>query len=386
MTYRNYFSIVIHILCVAATFAATYYLIYLQATGRIYSDTLHHVKIIDRIMSGNIYIPHPLWHMLTYYLSKLLNIPLYQSASLFTAFLLTVYMIIIYKITDYLLRPKYPESTLLITLILFVIAPFFIHSFHPYIYIGQGSPSVWHNVTLIMVQPFALLSVFFTIRYFQTGKYSHFILSLLFVIISIFSKPSFIIIFIPSLLLLTFMKRYTDKKNLFFVATLSAVSIILLAYQFLHTFLGDGAYKSHIIFDFLGVWSKSTPNVGVSILLAIGLPLLITLSTFKSIKENIYIQFSWLLVLFALLLFSCFAESGSHYLDGNLGWSWNIALSIIYIFTIIEYFKRFSLIHFIPRYTILALILYQTYVGLFFLLELYRGVAFYERFDSFPFL
>jgi hypothetical protein len=152
-----------------------------------------------------------------------------------------------------------------------------------------------------------------------------------------------------------------------------------LGYQFTHEFSGCG-----VIFDFLGVWSHQTPNIAISILLALGLPLLITLFNYESVKKNEYIKFSWLLVLFALVLYSCFAEEGGRYHQSNFGWSYNIALSLIYIFTIIEYFKQYFKMPNSVRYSLLAIILYQVYVGAYYLAGMFNGLSYRAEVTAFP--
>ena len=258
---------IINLLNLGLVFIVTYFLIYMESVNLILADTGPHIKFIQQYIDGTLYIPHPLWHLGTYSFSKLLEIDYNAGASVFTAFLVTLYTIIIYKIAKSLDEYRDNEAKwFLITFITLAIGPFFIMSFSPYIYIGVGSPSVWHNVTLLAVKPFALLSVFFTIRFFASNKLYYFVLALLVVVISIFAKPNFIIIFLPSLVVYMLLKRYFDKLQLQFALITILFSIAALAYQFTNEFGEDG--KSSVIFDFLGVWSLYTPNIAVSILLS----------------------------------------------------------------------------------------------------------------------
>ena len=375
---------IINLLFLGLIFIATYLLIYMQAMDYMASDTRGHISLIGQYLGGTYFIPHPLWHLGSYYTSQLLEVDLNIGASVFTAFLVTLYAIIIYKIAQSLDKDEENNAKwFLTTFISLTIGPFFIMSFSPYIYIGPGSPSVWHNVTMLVVQPLALLSVFFTIKFFASNKIYFFIIALIATVVSIFAKPSFIIVFLPSLVIYVLLKRYFDKRQLQFTLITILFSVAILVYQFMNQFAGKG--NESVIFDFLGVWSQYTPNVAISILLGLGLPLLITLFNYQSVKKNEYIKFSWLLILFSMILFSCFAEEGRHYSDGNFGWSWNISLSLIYIFTIIEYFKQYYSMPGIFRYSLLAMILYQVYVGWYFLIGMINGVQYVMRVDKFPF-
>lgn len=380
---NNNFWKVINILGASLIFVVAYLLIYQQGVGEILSDTKVHISFIDQYFSGTLYIPHPVWHTGTYLFSHLFQVDYIKGASLFSAFLITSYAIIIYKVAQNI--NQYKENSVelfFITFFSLVIGPFFLMSFSHYIYIGHGSPSIWHSVTILAVQPFALLSTFFTIKFFETNRSVYFVSAAFISAASIFAKPSYIMMYLPALGVYMLIKRYFDKRQLVFASVTVLFSVTILAYQFMHEFKGD---KGSVIFDFLGVWSAFSHNIPISILLALGLPLLITLFNYKSIKKNEYIKFSWLMVLFAIILFACFAQEGRQYHDGNFSWSWNLSLSLIYIFTLIEYFKQFSAMLPIIRYSLLAIILYQVYVGLYFLVGMFYGVNYNANITAFPF-
>jgi len=374
---------ILNFLGLLLVFTTIYFLIYQQSQGIIPSDTRAHISFIEPYFEGKKYIPHPLWHVLVYHFSDFFNVDLKISASIITSFIFSLYTVIIYKISKF--KNSYNNQNInpyLITFISLIIAPFFLIDFNPHIYIGQGSPSVWHNVTLFTVKPFALLSVFFTIKFFQTTKGADFLFAFLFSLISIFAKPSFILIFLPSLVVYMVIKKLFNKPQLFYlsISIISTVSILL--YQFIHRFGDNG--NSKIIFDYLGVWSTQTPNVFISIILVLGLPILITLFNYKSIKDNEYIKFSWLLIFFSMFLKASFAEQGTKYYSGNFGWSWQIALSIIYIYSIIEYFKQYKIMKPLLRYSLLTILLYQVYVGCYYLTGIFKGITYNATILKFP--
>ncbi len=364
-----------------------YYFVLMQVSGMIAADITQHIAFLDQYFKGEVYIPHPIWHTGVYYLSRLLEVDYGAAASLFTAFLITLYAIIIYKIAQSLDdNPENEAKWFLITLITLTIGPFFVMSLNPQIYMGPGSPSVWHNVTLLTVQPFVLLSVFFTIRFFTSNSFKYFVLALLVTILSIFAKPNFIIVFLPSLVVYMLLKKFFNKRQLLFVLIAILLSVAALAYQFVNQYKsGGGSTGGSVVFDFLGVWSLYTPSVAVSIMMALGLPFLITLFNFQSVKKNEYIKFSWLLVLFSMILFACFAEGGKRFAEGNFSWSWHLSLSLIYIFTIIEYFKQYFTMPGIVRYPLLAVMLYQVYVGWYFVIGMFNGISYRATIETFPF-
>ncbi|MEA3455587.1 MAG: hypothetical protein U9R26_03685, partial [Campylobacterota bacterium] len=58
--------------------------------------------------------------------------------------------------------------------------------------------------------------------------------------------------------------------------------------------------------------------------------------------------------------------------------------SLIYIFTIIEYFKQYFTMPGIVRYPLLAMMLYQVYVGWYFVIGMFNGINFTQSVDNFP--
>ena len=378
---------IINLLNLLLVFIISYFFIMMQVPGDIASDTALHLSFMDRYFKGEIYIPHPIWHTGTYYLSKLLHVDYGTGASIFTASLIVLYAVTIYKVAQKLDDDKGNYAKwYLITMIAFTIGPFFWVSYYPHIYMGPGSPSVWHNVTLLTVKPLALMSVFFTIKFFISNRFIYLYSALAVTILSIFAKPNYIIIFLPSLVVYVLLKRYFGKRQLLFLFAVILLSIASLAFQFINQYNSGGkSTGGSIIFDFLGVWSLYTPSVFISILMALGLPLLISIFNFQSVKKNEYIKMSWLLVLFSMLIFSCFAESGDRYADGNFSWSWMISLGLIYIFTIIEYFKQYFVMPGIVRYPLLAMMLYQVYIGWYFIAGMFNGINYSQAVVNFPF-
>jgi hypothetical protein len=93
---------------------------------------------------------------------------------------------------------------------------------------------------------------------------------------------------------------------------------------------------------------------------------------------------SWLIVFFSFILFACFAEGGDRYYFGNFSWSWNIALSLIYAFTLIEYAKCFDAMRPTVRYMLLAVIVYQLYVGCYYFLGMFAGIEYGDPVRNFP--
>jgi len=235
--------------------------------------------------------------------------------------------------------------------------------------LGQGSPNIWHNVTLWAVKPFALLSVIFIIKAIQTKKNLYYILTILALIASLFAKPSFAIIFLPALAIFALIKNLKDKQFIIFYIILGTLSIAVLLYQFTHTFnSGD----SKVIFDFLGVWSQASQNISLSIILALAFPLLFLLLESKII-HNDYILLSWLQIFIGIMFYAFFAQTGRFYSHGNFGWSYMIAMSLLYLFSIIKFFEIYNQLHVFKRYMLLLLLIIQVLTGIYYFVKVMQG-------------
>ncbi len=355
-------------------FFITTFLVYMQTISqeRYSSDTSSHIIFLYRfIYEPDYYIPHPLWHFVTFGFSKLFFVSVERAAVLSSAFFVTLWTYIIY----WLVKKNLPNYAIwlhtLITLSIITIGPLCIPWHSKLIFFGQGSPNIWHNVTLWTVKPFALLSVWYTLKGMETSHKTTYLVALLFVILSIFAKPSFVIMFLPALALIALLKGfYRDATFQRFFLVVSMISVAILSYQYTHTFGGEE--NSHIIIDFLGVWSLSSQNIGISILLALAFPLL--LITFKrELLDDKVILLSWLMTFIGIAYYALFAQTGRYYSHGNFGWSYMIALSLLYLFSIIKYFEIYTTLSAWKRYTLTTLLSLQTVIGLVYLYKVLLG-------------
>lgn len=250
-----------------------------------------------------------------------------------------------------------------------MIGPLCIPWYNKIIYLGQGSPNIWHNVTLWTVKPFALLSMIFIIQAIQTKKNLYYIFTALALIASLFAKPSFAIMFLPALAIFSLIKKVKDKQFIVFYLILVTTSIGILLYQFTHTFNSE---ESKIIFDYLGVWSQSSQNISFSIMLALAFPLLFLFLESKIIYDD-YILLSWLQIFIGIAFYAFFAQTGRYYSHGNFGWSYVLAMSLLYLFSIVKFFEVYKQIHRFKRYLLLFLLIIQVLIGIYYFAKILQG-------------
>ena len=336
------------------------------------SDIGSHILFVEPFFEGKIYIPHPLWHIFVHSMNFItLNEKI--AAAFVTALLVLFWLYIVQSIYTFFIANEKKNIYLYIFLfIIFIIGPAYIPLVSKFIIAGTGGPNIWNNVTLITVKPFAILTVLFTILGLEKKYTPYYIFGTVSLLISIFAKPSFVITFLPALAVFMLIKKFYAKENLIYFATLSFISVGALAYQFLHTF-GEGEGKSKIIISFLGVWSPATSSVLLSILLALLFPLFYFIFNLKDAKRNNYLILTWIITFISIAYAAFLAEDGPRFYHGNFFWSYMIALSLLYVFTLIDYIKYLADIKPSIRILLNMILLWQIAVGLFYFIQLMLG-------------
>ncbi len=372
-------------------FLISIYLISHQLSGIGYlSDTIVHLSFVNKYFNGEIYIPHPLWHYCVHYMSYI-TLDDKMATSLVTSFFIIIWVFIVHTLLKYFLYDLKEKKInlyfiLILLLALFVIGPAHFSSFNTNIYLGIGSPNIWHNVTMFAVKPFALLVTFFFIVTLQSqGKIKYQILTIVFFILSMYAKPSFAVMFIPALIVYVLLiKPSIDKRLILFALMLLSIFLLILFSQFLHTYgdenalLAFGAPKAKIIIDFFGPWSHYTPNIFISIMLATCFPIVFLFLNFHTLKKEKSLHtelllFSWVMLIISIIIFSIFAEEGSRYYHLNFGWSYNLALSILYVFSIISYFSIYEKIKSISKSILNIILCIQIITGIYYLYTILIG-------------
>jgi len=364
-----------NLLLICATiliFISISFLVYQQIFTNTYeSDTQEHLIFMYSFLGDHHgVVSYPIWHLSSIYISQLFMIPFEYGAIMSSALYVTLWFILVFWHISTNLKDYTTNQITMISLSIFFIAPLCIPWYNHVIFMGQGSPNIWHNVTLWTVKPFALLSVWFVVDglYRQDKRLLGY--GVVFTIISIFAKPSFIIMFLPSLLIYAIAtKIYKDRYFIVSFIILSLLSIAILLYQYTHTF---NQKEGQIIIDFLGVWSLSSPNIPISIALALAFPL-----SFSLIKSDIlndrYILISWIMTFISIIYYATFAQSGRFYSHGNFGWSYMIAMSLLYVFSIVKFFEIYNSLDVFRRYVLLILLTIQTLIGIYYFTHILIG-------------
>lgn len=338
-----------------------------------FSDTPGHLSFLQKMLYSDFSIPHPFWHQGVRVISNIFHIGVEDAAVIFSSLVVMVWFFMVYWLVENAIGNqkttiKYELIKIILTFSVVTVGPLCIPWYNKLIFLGQGSPNIWHNVTLWTIKPLALLSMFLTLEAIKKDSTKLGIYTVIVTFISIFAKPSYVMVFLPALLLLIIYRRYYTKKTLSLYLTLALTSCMVLFYQYLKIFNPD----ARIIVDFFGVWSLWSDNIPISILLALAFPIVFLIITSRQ-KMNDYLLLSWYQAGFGIMLFAVFAESGERYAHGNFGWSYMLALSFVYLFTILEFIKVFRALSTFRRTVLIALLIIQCAIGIYYLVSILKG-------------
>jgi len=329
-------------------FGAGFFLFYHQASSKYnyISDLPGHLSYWQTLATDPLSVPHPLFHILVGLTSLVSGISLHISAAFVLACLTTsLALIIFFILKDACHGCGYTDVELLfVTFLMMTVSSAFIPGVVSNMYLGQGSPNVWHSATLLTVKPIAFLAVFLLFnRPDEHRGVAHYSATCALIILSILAKPSFIFVFLPSIWLFSALKGLLRLKPfLIFLLILSLTSLLVVGLQYYSVYHEGSVYaeqKATVVFDFLGVWSRYTRSVPVSIVLGIAFPLAVALANPRRVYENDALLLCWLMTLCGIVMGTTLAETGARYHHGNFIWSYRLAQQFVFVYSMAEFLK-----------------------------------------------
>lgn len=333
-------------------FGISFYIFYIQVFYyRFYNlpktDLSDHIKLIELILKHEYHVPHAGFHYCTYLFSTLTHISREYSAIILLSLFVVISFLVTYWTLWVFLKGIYSDKFLmLITLFLHLVTPIFLPILNTTIYFGQGSPNFWYSPTFVMAKPFVLIIIMLVIPLIDGFKkqtsYWRIVLSGTLLMISVFIKPNFAMIFIPALgvyILIKHVKEFGVYLKSFLIVL---PAVFLLGYQFYSTYYNSeikiAGTGDQIIFSFFGAWSVHSPSIPLSVLRALIFPLSIFFLEGRDLFKSNFLVFSWIMYFVAFLEFALLAEKKSFYAQNFVN-GYSFSLISLYIFSAIEFFK-----------------------------------------------
>jgi hypothetical protein len=248
----------------------------------------------------------------------------------------------------------------------------------PDVYLGYISPHVYHNPTIALLKPFALILFLYACQVFKSVRTSY-VMIIACALISTFgtmAKPSYAIVIIPVLGLLApiYWWRGRPINWMLLIAGIALPIGIVLIWQqryYANTNLGRFIFAPLLVMSYY-----SADNLLLKLLLSIAFPLAVLIFYYREALKDISMQIGWLGLAVGLLYTYLLAESYG-WQDGNFTWSGQIALLILFVVSAIFLVKRnmplFSQRRVTPAFIICTLLL---------LLHLIGGIAIYTTSSS----
>lgn len=304
--------------------------------------------------------PYFMWHGVTFFLNKILLIPLENSAAysacFFAAFSYLVFYWILQKVC--IKRELTENSTLklgLISFLLCVAQPITLSFADTFAY----SMNPLYSPTQMCVRPFALLcfclvydiwgaqkdssyhGTFFAV---ENGLKKYYVSFAILLFLSTLAKPTFAEMFIPAAafsMLFEWISRIRRKngtakpyfRHCLFTLYCSIPALLYILLQFTGYFLLDGSYMSEgsfILTRFLEVWKLYSENVALSLLLSLTFPLFLFFLNPMHFFKNDAGRLALACCLVSFLEAAFFGESGIKFSNCNFFWPMMSAMLLLF--------------------------------------------------------
>lgn len=207
------------------------------------------------------------------------------------------------------------------------------------VYLGQGSPTIWHNPTYYAIKPFALLSMGLFLKLAKesfSDKRGCVVLSIL-ILVGVLMKPVFFQCFFPAVIAIYALRAIVKDRMPARVLLVFAPSVVLGCVMVLLLFFqpstdGSGG-GGGIAVTFFGGWSPFSNNPWVSMALLFAFPIYsmaINWRSFFTLRGDKVVVPATLLV--AWLEQMLLVETGDRAAHGNFGWGTCLATFLAWVY------------------------------------------------------
>ena len=293
-------------------------------------------------------VPHILYHVFIIALVKLLPFLSYINAGLIVSLGYCIATpVILYQIVRSALsgigwRPSLLAG--LVTVALLLVTNINLLTLQQQdLYFGYIPINIYHNPTIFVLKPFALLTFVFTLAVLENRIVFRLVTALMgaiIVFLCIFAKPNYLISFLPASILIAgyrWLRREPLPWQLFLFGIVVPATL-LIGIQYLMTFGGNN--ESRVIFAPLAWMNDTSVNLIPKFLLSTLFPLSIYLLYWSSARNTLALNLSWLSFVFGAAQVYLFVETGERMAHGNFLWSAQITLFILFVCSTIFWLKQ----------------------------------------------
>jgi hypothetical protein len=286
---------------------------------------------------------HPLYQIIILTIHLLSNVDFNTSAVILALMIEVILGLEIYwmlsnlRITNY----KFRFLVIPLTLCTLVAAPIPLLVFiDRHLYYGYLGIANYHNPTINLLKPFALLLFLISIKAFQNPKpkFSVTILAAILVILSTLDKPNLIVCLLPALAIMAGVnimgKKPVDWILLILGFFLPACLILIWEYNLAFSPESEG-----ILIEPFTAMRLLSDHVITKFFISIIFPLGVGIAYFKELIKDKQMILAWLFFFFGVFYTYFLIEGGSRRADGNFGWSGEISMFLLFIFSSVFFLK-----------------------------------------------
>ncbi len=334
---QHYPAILVAVLAVVAIRLPVDYLRIMTPTDNDFS--LHIYFAMDMLGSRPVpayTLAHSLWQILligAWWLSRS-RIDFYESAIAFQVLSGVAAALVLYFWYGALPNRPSPWLRVFFAVSLVVVAPVVLPALldgrYYFGYIGLAN---YHNPTVHMLRPFALLLFILAMQALSGRRHSGWVTGLAAILMALatFLKPSHTVTLLPALGLLVlvwlYRRRLVDWRLL--VLGLGLPAVLVLAGQYWFTYASGEADSAIVWMPFAAAGSMSA-YLPQKFLLSILFPLAVLLVSFRTVRRDPEMTLAWLSFAAGAAQYYLLAESGSRLQHGNFLWGAQISLFVLF--------------------------------------------------------
>lgn len=320
--------------------------IILRMSGSAYDYVVHTKLAMQMLTTHSLLSPHFLLQASIILFNQLLHVNFNTSCFLVVLFSIAGTAALIFP-RMYLATGKTLSSGFLV-LGLMLVAPLpLLAPLDGHQYLGYIGINIYHNPTILLLKPFALLLfTFATARNLGVGLKNRrpLCICILVAIGCTLTKPSYMIVFLPTLAIAACVPamRQSLARPVFIICGIMLPGVLILAGQYWVTYSAQqlpGVYegKSSIILAPLLVMSNFSSWLLVKFFLSISFPLAVVVGYIRRALEDVRLCLAWLAFTIGAAYTYLLAESGPRIFQGNFTWSGQITLFILFVVSL-EFF------------------------------------------------
>jgi hypothetical protein len=201
------------------------------------------------------------------------------------------------------------------------------------VYIGQFAPNVWHNPTTIAAMPVAILGFLACLRSLKDQAVATCAATGALLALGAAIKPAYVIVLLPVFVpwfCWNAVRVYNMPRPR--LALQAAILVVpVLPVLIVQAMLAMHFRNSWIAIAPFAVWSLYSPHPLVSVLLSTAFPLSVLCFYRDGVRGNAALKLAWTSFAVAVATVILFAEQGSRFSHGNLGWGAHMALYILFL-------------------------------------------------------